>query len=231
MSRNGPEIAVGDRTEVVIAGFDDTLRAEQAARATDLWRSANRTLPIGPIIVVGRTVSGSVAVNARGVVRPRAGARVGFLIGSVVAGLPASGIAGFLAWLLGSVLTALLSLVGLIGGATATIITLAIAVGGAVVGGLAVGLLGGLVGAGIGAVVGLIHSRTRGFTRSQMGALAADVAAGDAIVAVSAGVMTAPLVTDELLRLGGTPRPTHALSGAARTIDAKASEETDVAAS
>ena len=195
----------GDGMGVVVVAFDDMLRAEQAARATDMWRSANRTLPVGPIMVVGRTVSGAVAVDTRGVVRPRSGARRGFVFGLVAAGLPAAGIGGFLGWLLGAVLTALLSLIGLIGDGAGALITFAITVGGAAVLGLLVGLVGGLLGAGIGALIGLVDSRSSGFTSSEVGAMAAEVPSGDAIVAVSGGVTTLPLITDELTRLGGTP--------------------------
>ena len=195
-----------DGTGVVVVAFDDLLRAEQAANAADMWRTANRTLPIGPIMVVGRSVSGAVAVDTRGVVRPRAGARRGFLIGLGLAGLPAAGIGGFVGWLIGVVLTALLSLTGLLDGAASVFVTLAIAVGGATVLGLVFGVLGGGVGAGIGALVGLIDSRGSAFSSSDVGAMAAEVPSGDAVVAVSAGVSTLPLVTDELTRLGGTPR-------------------------
>lgn len=202
---------------VVVVAFDDMLRAEQAARATDLWRSANSsTLSVGPIMVVGRTVSGAVAVDTRGVVRPRSGARRGFLTGLIVAGLPAAGIGGFLGWLLGAVLTALLSLTGLIGDGAGALITFAIAVGGAAVLGLLVGLVGGLCGAGIGALIGLVDSRNSGFTSSEVGAMAAEVPSGDAIVAVSGGVTTLPLITDELTRLGGTPVAVPATRDASR---------------
>jgi hypothetical protein len=202
-----------DGTGVVVMGFDDLLRAEQAARAADLWRSANRSLPVGPIMVVGRTVSGAVVVETRGVIPPRAGARRGFLIGLGLAGLPAAGIGAFLGWLVGVVVTALLTLTGLIQDGTAIFITIALAVGGAAVLGLLVGLLGGLLGTLTGAVVGLIDSRTRGFSGSEVGKVAAGMPSGDAIVAVSAGVPTIPLVTDELARLGGTPRPANMSDG------------------
>jgi hypothetical protein len=198
---------------VVVVAFDDMLRAEQAARAADVWRSANRTLSVGPIMVVGRTVSGAVAVDTRGVVRPGAGAWRGFQTGLVVSGLPAAGIGGFLGWLLGAVVTALLTLTGLIEGGAATLITVAVTLGGAVVLGLMVGLVGGLIGAGIGALIGLIDSRSSGFTSSEVGAMAAEVSSGDAVVAVSGGVTTLPLITDELTRLGGTPVAARASSG------------------
>jgi hypothetical protein len=195
----------GDGRSVVVVAFDDLLRAEQAARAADVWRSANRTLSVGPIMVVGRTVSGSVAVDTRGVVRPRAGAWRGFLVGLIVAGLPAAGIGGFLGWLLGTVMTVIGALIGFIDEGAATLITVAVTLGGAVVSGVLVGLVGGLIGAGIGALVGLIDSRSSGFTSSEVGAMAANVPSGDAIVAVSGGMTTLPLITDELTRLGGTP--------------------------
>ena len=210
--------AAQDRMGLVIVGFDDMVRAEQAARAADFWRRANRTLPIGPITVVGRTLSGSVAVTSRGVVRPQVGARIGFLIGLFLLGLPAAGVAGFVGWLLGALVTGLLSLTGLIDGAVATFVTVAAALGSAVIGGLLVGLLGGLTGAAIGAIVGVIHSRMRGFTGSQVGAMAADVVAGTAVVAVKAGVSTVTLVTGELLRLGGIPRLTPAVSSPAGAV-------------
>ena len=226
--------AVRDQMGVVVVGFDDMLRAEQAAGAADFWRRANRNLPIGPITVVGRTLSGSVAVRTRGFVRPRGGARRGFLIGLGLVGLPAAGIAGFVGWLLGAVVTGLLSLTGLIGGDNATVATIALAVGFAVVGGLLIGLVGALLGAGIGAIVGVIDSRMHGIAGSKVGAMAADVPAGKAIVAISAGVETAPLVTDELLRLGGVPR-THpapsqqVVSTEEAAADVKGSGRTDVA--
>jgi hypothetical protein len=123
------------------------------------------------------------------VVRPRVGARIGFLIGLFLLGLPAAGVAGFIGWLLGALVTGLLSLTGLIDGALATGVTVAAAVGSAVMGGLLVGLLGGLTGAATGAIVGL-----------------------------KAGVSTVTLVTGELLRLGGIPRPTPAFSRPAAAI-------------
>lgn len=199
MIRSGSEPA----SALVVVGFDDLVRAEQAARAADFWRRANGSLPIGAIAVVGRTLSGSVAVETRGVLRPRTGARTGFFIGFFLIGLPVAGIAGFIGWLLGAVVTGLLSLTGLIEGDAATLAAIGVAVGFAVVGGLLSGLLGGLVGAVIGAVIGLIDYQMRGFSGSQMGAMAADVPAGNAVVAVNAGLSTAPLITDELLRLGG----------------------------
>jgi hypothetical protein len=195
----------GDGTGVVVVAFDDMLRAEQAARAADVWRSANRMLSVGPIMVVGRTVSGSVAVDTRGVVRPGTGARRGFLFGLIVSGLPAAGIGGFLGWLLGTVMTTLGALIGLIDEGAATLITIAVTLGGAVVAGVLVGVVGGLIGAGIGALVGLVDSRSSGFTSSEVGAMAAEVPSGDALVAVSGGVTILPLITDELTRLGGTP--------------------------
>jgi hypothetical protein len=48
--------------------------------------------------------------------------------------------------------------------------------------------------------------------------MAADVVAGTAVVAVKAGVSTVTLVTGELLRLGGIPRPTPAFSRPAAAI-------------
>jgi hypothetical protein len=217
---------MSEKMGVIVVSFDDLVRAEQAARATDYWRQANPSLPIGPITVVGRTPSGSVAVSTSGVIRPRSGARQGFWVGLILIGLPAAGIAGFVGWILAAVLTSLLSLTGLVNDDVASFITFAVAVGFAVVVGLVLGLLGGLVGACVGALIGLADSRLRGFPPSEVGSMASHVSAGNAIVAVSAGAATAPIVTDELLRLGGTPNP---LTGQDSTPKMKGTAKTDVA--
>src|SRR5690242_3230865 len=102
-------------TAVTVAvGFDDALRAEQAANATSVWRTANPTLPVGPITVVRRTASGSVGVDTPGVMRPRTGAKTGFLIGALLAALPAAGIGGFIGWIVATIVTAILTLTGLV---------------------------------------------------------------------------------------------------------------------
>ncbi len=226
----------GDRMALVVVGFDDMVRAEQAAGAADFWRRANRRLPIGPITVVGRTLSGSVAVTTHGVVRPRPGARRGFMVGLLLLGLPAAGVGGFIGWLFATLGTSLLNLTGVISDQLATVLTLGAVFTAAVIAAFLVGALGGLVGAGIGALVGVIHSRANDFSGSQVGVLADGVMAGDAIVAVKAGVSTVPLVTDELLRMGGIPRPTPALSrpvdgiGDERSGEGRATGGTDAAA-
>ena len=207
-----------DGMVTVVVEFDDLLRAKQAAYATGVWKTSNPTLPVGPITVVSKTGSGAVGVETRGVVRPRAGARTGFLIGALVAALPAAGIGGFLGWLLGAVITALLTLTGLIPDSAATPITLAVGVGFAVLAGILVGLAGGLIGMGVGALVGWLASRSAGLTDDDIGPVAAELRPSDAMVVVKVSPPTVPLVKEELSRLGGSPReaPPQHLSAPAK---------------
>jgi uncharacterized membrane protein len=207
-----------DGMVTVVVEFDDVLRAKQAAYATGVWRTANPTLPVGPITVVKKTASGAVGVETSGVVRPRAGARTGFLIGALVAALPAAGIGGFVGWLLGALITALLTLTGLIPDSAATPITLAVGVGFAVLSAILVGLVGGLIGMGVGALVGWLESRSAGLTDDDIGPVAAELRPNDAMVVVKVSPPTAPLVTEELSRLGGSPReaPPRQISAAAK---------------
>src|SRR5215470_1740315 len=107
-----PATTAGASQVLVIGVFEDEVRAEQAVRALEVWRRANRRLGVGPIAVVARRVSGTVMWRARGVLRAGRGALLGLLAGLVLFALPAAGAAWLAAWVLASVAFGLAGLIG-----------------------------------------------------------------------------------------------------------------------
>src|SRR5215470_11883295 len=99
-----PATTAGASQVLVIGVFEDEVRAEQAVRALEVWRRANRAMGVGPIGVVARRVSGTVTWRARGVIRPRRGVVIGLLAGLVLFALPAAGAAWLAAWVLANII-------------------------------------------------------------------------------------------------------------------------------
>src|SRR5881628_2002781 len=56
-----PAKAASAAPALVVGVFEDEVRAEQAVRALEVWRGANRRFGVGPIGVVARHLSGSGA--------------------------------------------------------------------------------------------------------------------------------------------------------------------------
>ena len=190
---------------LVVGVFGDEVRAEQAVRALEVWRGANRRLGVGPIGVVARYVSGTVAWRARGVTRPRRGALIGLLAGLVLFALPTAGAVALAVWVLASVVFGVAGLFGAVpsdqvGGLATTVALL-----GAGLVGLLVGLVGALLGCLIGLLVGFIDSRARGLSRSEVAQTASALAPGAWAAVARVEPAAEPLVRDELTRLGGAP--------------------------
>jgi hypothetical protein len=188
---------------LVIGVFGDEVRAEQAARALEVWRHANRRLGIGPVAVVARHVSGTVTWRIRGVVRPRRGALVGLLTGIVLFALPAAGAAALATWVVGSLVLGLAGLVGFVSSGQAGWMVLLMTLGGAGIAAVLAAVIGAALGALVGLVVGMIDARARGLDRSEVTRIAATLDPGGWAAAMRAQPDVRWLVGEELTRLGG----------------------------
>jgi len=188
---------------LVVGVFEDEVRAEQAVRALEVWRSANRRAGIGPLAVVARRVSGTVTWRARGVLRPGRGALIGLLVGVVLLALPAAGAAGLAAYVLGTIIFGLAGLVGAVPSSQVGGMVVAVTFGSAALAALFAGLVGGLLGCLVGLVVGLIDGQARGLSGSEVAQTATSLAPGAWAAVARAQAPAAPLVRDELARLGG----------------------------
>jgi len=190
---------------LVVGVFEDEVRAEQAARALEVWRSANGSLGLGAIGVVARRLSGSTTWRIRGVIRPGAGALRGLIVGLLLFALPAAGAAGFAAWLFGSIVFNLAGLVGAVPAGQVGNLVLALILGAAILAGVLVGLIGALIGCLVGLLVGVISEQVRGLTRTEVATTAASLRPGAWAAVARVQVPAEPLVRDELVRLGAAP--------------------------
>jgi hypothetical protein len=195
----------GSGQPLVIGVFEDEVRAEQAVRAVEVWRGANRRAGVGPIGVVARRVSGVVTWRARGVTRLRRGALVGLLAGLALFALPAAGAAALAAWVLGSVTFGLAGLVGAVPASDVGGLVMAAALGSAALAGLLVGLVGAVIGCLVGLLVGAIDQQVRGLRRSEVGLAAAALEPGAWAAVARVQPLVEPMVRDELARLGAVP--------------------------
>jgi hypothetical protein len=203
MQPNGPESS-GPPT-LVVGVFQDGVRAEQAVRALEVWRSANRGLGVGPIGVVALGTSGTTSWQIRGVTRPRRAAWRGALIGLVLFALPAAGAAGLAAWLVGSIVFGIAGLVGIVPANDVGGLVVALMLGGAMLAGIFAGLAGAVLGCLIGLVVGLIDREVRGLNRADIATTARALQPGGWATVARAQPMIEPLLRDELARLGASP--------------------------
>ncbi|HEY7199668.1 MAG TPA: hypothetical protein VIC57_05630 [Candidatus Dormibacteraeota bacterium] len=190
---------------LVIGVFEDEVRAEQALRALDVWRHANRPMGVGPIGVVARHVSGTVTWHARGVVRGRRGFVIGLLIGLVLFALPAAGAAWLAAWVLGSISFGLAGLIGVVPSDQVGMLVLAAAAGASGLAAVLSGLVGALLGGLVGVLVGLVDGQARGLRREEVSGTAAALAPGEWATVARVRPGAEWLVRDELARLGGEP--------------------------
>jgi hypothetical protein len=195
----------GSGQPLVVGVFEDEVRAEQAVRALEVWRRANRAAGVGPIGVVARRVSGVVTWRARGVTRLRRGALVGLLAGLVLFALPAAGAAALAAWVLGSIVLGLAGLVGAVPAGDVGGLVVLMALASAALAGLLVGLVGAVIGCLVGLLVGVIDQQVRGLPRSQVGLAAAALTPGAWAAVARVQPVVEPLVRDELRRLGAAP--------------------------
>jgi hypothetical protein len=192
------------RERLAVGVFEDEVRAEQAARALEVWRAANRRLGVGPIAVVARRGSGGTTWRARGVSRPGHSALVGLAIGLVLFALPTAGAAALAAWVVG---TAVFGLAGLVGAVPADHdgLVLALVLGSSVLAGLLTGLVGALLGCLVGLAAGLVDREVRGLRRSEVALTASALRPGGWSAVLRVPPPVEPLARGELVRLGGTP--------------------------
>jgi hypothetical protein len=195
---------------LVVGVMGDELRAQQVALALDVWRRANRPLGIGPVAVVARTASGTVGRRTIGVLRPGRGALTGLLIGLLLLGLPAAGAAAVAAWAVGSMVFGLVGLVAVIPGDQVGAMVLGVTVGSAMLAFVLVGLVGGLAGIVLGLLTGIVDSSARGISRAEVTRIATMLVPGSWAAVARTRTPAAPLVRQELERLGATAstRPT-----------------------
>lgn len=194
-----------DSPQLVVGVFQDGVRAEQAVRALEVWRSANRGLGVGPIGVVSLGTSGTTTWGIRGVTRPRRAALRGTLIGLVLFALPAAGAAALAAWIIGSIAFGVAGLVGAVPASQVGALVVALMLGCAILAGIFVGLAGAVLGCLIGLVVGLIDREVRGLNRSDIATTASNLSPGSWAAVARAQPTVEPMVRDELARLGASP--------------------------
>jgi hypothetical protein len=187
---------------LVIGVLQDEVRAHQTARALDVWRRANRPLGIGPVAVVAHRASGTVDRRTMRVLHPGRTALLGLPVGWFAVGLPALGAAAVVAWALGSIVFGLAGLVGALSADQVTALVVTLTVGAAVLAFVFVGLVGGVLGMLIGLLVGFVHSRTRGISNAEVRRTAAILAPGSWAAVARSRPDTAPLVSQEMERLG-----------------------------
>ena len=203
-----------DEPPLVLCVFDDEVRAEQAVRALEVWRRANRGGGVEAVGVISRGVSGTVTWRARGVTRPRRAALVGLLVGAVLFGLPAAGAAGLAGWVLASIVLGLAGLVGAVPSAAVGGLVVGVALAAGALAALLAGLVGVVIGCLVGLLVGFVDQQVRGFRRPEVAFAAASLPPGGWATVARAQPVTVPAVRAELGRLGGVPGlPVPASSG------------------
>jgi len=190
---------------IVIGVFGDEVRAEQAVRALEVWRKANRGLGVGPIGVVARSVSGTTTWRSRGVTSTGRAVVRGLAVGLVLFGLPAAGAAALAAWAVGSIGFGLAGLVGAVPASNVGGLVLAVMLGAAIIVGVLVGLVGALIGCLVGLVVGVIDGQVRGLTRAEVLSTTEALTPGAWATVARVQFTAEPLVRDELARLGAAP--------------------------
>ncbi|TMC08557.1 MAG: hypothetical protein E6J41_13060 [Chloroflexi bacterium] len=205
LDRRAAPASAPDEPPLVVGVFDDEVRAEQAVRALEVWRHANRGGGIQAVGVVSRGVSGTVTWRARGVTRPRRAALVGLVAGAVLFGLPAAGAAGLAGWVAASVVLGLAGLVGAVPAAAVGGLVVGVALAAAALAGLLAGLAGAVIGCLVGLLVGFIDQQVRGFHRPEVAFAADSLPPGGWAAVARAQPVTEPAVRAELVRLGGVP--------------------------
>jgi hypothetical protein len=189
---------------IVIGVYGDAVRAEQAVRALEVWRKANRGLGVGPIGVVGRGVSGTTTWRSWGVIRTGRAVLRGLVAGLFLFGLPAAGAAALAAWAVGSLAFGLAGLVGAVPASSVGGLVLAVMVGAALILGVLVGLVGAAIGCLIGLLVGVIDGQVRGLTRAEVVSTATSLSPGAWATVARVQADAEPLVRDEMARLGAS---------------------------
>jgi hypothetical protein len=205
LDRRAAPVSAPGRPPLVIGVFDDEVRAEQAVRALEVWRRANRGGGIEAVGVMSRGVSGTVVWRARGVTRPRRCGLVGLLVGAVLFGLPAAGAAGLAGWVVASIVLGLGGLVGAVPSAAVGGLVVAVALAAGALAALLAGLAGAVIGCLVGLLVGFIDQQVRGFRRPEVAFAAAALPPGRWAAVARAQPVTEPAVRAELVRLGGVP--------------------------
>jgi hypothetical protein len=189
---------------IVIGIYGDSVRAEQAVRALEVWRKANRGLGVGPIGVVGRGVSGTTTWRSWGVTRTGKAVVRGLLAGLFLFGLPAAGAAALAAWVLGSLAFGLAGLIGVVPADRVGGLVLVAMVGAAILVGVLVGLIGAAIGCLVGLLVGVIDGQVRGLTRAEVLSTTTALPPGSWATVARVQLPAEPLVRDELARLGAS---------------------------
>ena len=190
---------------IVIGVFGDEVRAEQAVRALEVWRKANRGLGVGPIGVVARSVSGTTTWRSRGVTSTGRAVVRGLAVGLVLFGLPAAGAAALAAWAVGSIGFGLAGLIGVVPAGQVGGLVLAVMLGAAIIVGVLVGLVGAAIGCLVGLVYGVIDGQVRGLTRAEVLSTTEALTPGAWATVARVQFAAEPLVRDELARLGASP--------------------------
>ncbi len=189
---------------LVTAGFSDQVRAEEAARALQVWGHANPALKVSPAAVLAKGPSKTVTYHPQHI---RVGGAIwrGVVIGAILFALPAAGAAAVVVFVISALILGLLGLIGVLSGSEVSMLNIVFTAGAAFLAALVVGIAGAVVGCLIGLVVGLINDSGRGFSQMRRAAIAVELVAGCAAVLVWTlpyGVMA---VREELARLGGEP--------------------------
>lgn len=200
-----PPAATPSPPVMVVGVFDDQVRARQALEALQVWRRANPRLGVGPIGLAGRHHSGATTYRTRGVLRPRRGARWGLLTGLILLALPAAGAAGLVGWLFGTIVFGLTGLVGITPGSQSGSMAIIAGLASAFLAALVAGVLGAIAGCLVGLLVGLIDDTARGPSRSDTGVILSSLPPGSWATLARSQPPAAPLVRDELARLGAAP--------------------------
>lgn len=190
---------------VVVGIFEDEVRAEQAVRALEVWRAANRRAGVGPIAVVARRVSGSTTWRARGVSSPGRAIVAGLVAGLALLGLPTAGAAALAAWAVASVVLGLAGLVGAVPAGQVGGLVLTAVVGSATVLGLLAGLGGAAAGCAVGLVVCFLDRQVRGLSPAEVALTGTALPPGGWAAVARVQRQAEPLVWSELARLGAVP--------------------------
>jgi hypothetical protein len=190
---------------LVIGVFGDEVRAEQAVRALEVWKSANNGVGVGPIGVVSRGVSGTTTWRSRGVTRTGRAVLRGLVVGLFLFGLPAAGAAALAAWAFGSLAFGLLGLVGVVPSGSVGGLVIAVMLGAASIAGVLVGLIGAGLGCLVGLLVGVIDGQVRGLTGAEAATTAEALPPGAWATVARVQFVAEPLVRDEMARMGAEP--------------------------
>src|SRR5579884_154708 len=116
---------------------------------------------------------------------------------------PAAGAAGLAMWALGSVVFGLFGLIGVVPSGQVGSLTLTATVVGAALAALLSGAVGALIGCLVGLLWGLVDVNLHGLGRTEVSRTLALLPPGSAATIVQTASPSAPLVTEELARLGG----------------------------